>query len=197
MCVPALGAEEESKGLEQAIVAAKKIITVPDNYTDFTHYSSERETSEGKIMVWRLNWSEKEGKNGFVSASVGENGFLYEYNKYNGDESHNGLAQVTKDKAQISAEEFLEKIIPISSGQMKKVNEDSNIPSSEQYNFTYQKFVNEIPVNFITVNIGVNKYSGEITSFYGQNPEIKSMEYPSLDKVIETSVSEKAYLEKL
>jgi hypothetical protein len=197
MCVPALGAEEESKGLEQAIVAAKKIITVPDNYTDFTHYSSERETSEGKIMVWRLNWSEKEGKNGFVSASVGENGFLYEYNKYNGDESHNGLAQVTKDKAQISAEEFLEKIIPISSGQMKKVNEDSNIPSSEQYNFTYQKFVNEIPVNFITVNIGVNKYSGEITSFYGQNPEIKGMEYPSLDKVIETSVSEKAYIEKL
>ena len=197
MCVPALGAEEESKGLEQAIVAAKKIITVPDNYTDFTHYSSERETSEGKVMVWRLNWSEKEGKNGFVSASIGENGFLYEYNKYNGDESHNGLAQVTKDKAQISAEEFLEKIIPISSGQMKKVNEDSNIPSSEQYNFTYQKFVNEIPVNFITVNIGVNKYSGEVTSFYGQNPEIKGMEYPSLDKVIETSVSEKAYIEKL
>lgn len=120
MCVPALGAEEDSKGLEQAIVAAKKIITVPDNYTDFTHYSSERETSEGKIMVWRLNWSEKEGNNGFVSASIGENGFLYEYNKYDGDERHNGLAQVTKDEAQISAEEFLEKIMPTSAGQTKK-----------------------------------------------------------------------------
>ena len=30
MCVPAFGAEEDSKGLEQAIVAAKKIITVPE-----------------------------------------------------------------------------------------------------------------------------------------------------------------------
>ena len=129
MCVPAFGAEEDSKGLEQAIVAAKKIITVPDNYTDFTHYSSERETSEGKIMVWRLNWSEKEGKNGFISASIGENGFLYEYNKYNGDESHKGLAQVTKEKAQISAEEFLKKVIPTDAGEMKIVDKNSNIYS--------------------------------------------------------------------
>ena len=197
MCIPALGAEEDSKGLEQAIVAAKKIITVPDNYTDFTHYASERETSEGKIMVWRLNWSEKEGNNGFVSASIGENGFLYEYNKYDGDGRHNGLAQVTKDEAQISAEEFLEKIMPTSAGQMKKVDGNSNIYSSEEYNFTYQKFINEIPVNFITANIGVNKYSGEITSFNGENPEIKDLEYPTLDNVIETPASGKAYIEKL
>jgi len=197
MCVPALGAEEDSKGLEQAIVAAKKIITVPDSYTDFTHYSSERETSEGKVMVWRLNWSEKEGNNGFVSASIDKNGFLYEYNKYDGDESHNGLAQVTKDKAQISAEEFLERINPTYAVQMKKVDEDSNISSSEEYNFTYQKFVNEIPVNFITANIGVNKYNGEITSFNAESPEIKGLKYPTLDNVIETPVSEKAYIEKL
>ena len=54
---------------------------------------------------------------------------------------------------------------------MKKIDKNSNIFQSEEYNFTYEKFVNEIPVNFITVNIGVNKYSGEITSFNGENPE--------------------------
>lgn len=197
MCVPALGAEEDSKGLEQAIVAAKKIITVPDSYTNFTHYASERETNEGKIMIWRLNWSEKGGNNGFVSASIGENGFLYEYNKYDGDENNNGLAQVSKDKAQSSAEEFLKKIMPTYAGQMKKVDENSSIYSSKDYNFTYQRFVNEIPVNFIHANIGVNKYNGEITSFNGENPEIKGLEYPSLDKIIETSAAEKAYVEKL
>ena len=82
--------------------------------------------------------------------------------------SHNGLAQVTKEKAQISAEEFLEKVIPADAGQMKIVDENSNIYSNEEYYFTYQKFVNEIPVNFVTVNIGVNKYSGEVTSFNGE-----------------------------
>ena len=40
MCVPALGAQEDSKGLEQAIVSAKKNITVPESFTDFTNHSS-------------------------------------------------------------------------------------------------------------------------------------------------------------
>lgn len=197
MCIPAFGAVEDSKGLEQAIVAAKQIITVPDNYTEFTHDSSDRETSQGKVRVWRLDWSEKEGKNGMVSVSISQDGFLYEYRKYNGDESLSGLAKVTKDKAQISAEEFLSKVVPNSAAQMKKIDNDFNISSSEEYNFTYQKFVNEIPVNFITVNVGVNKYSGEVTFFNGENPDIKGLEYPTLDGLVETSLAEKAYIEKV
>ena len=197
MCIPAFGAEEDSKGLEQAIIATKKIITVPESYTDFTHYSSERETSDGKIMVWSFNWSEKEGKNGYISASIGEDGFLYDYNKYTGDENHSTLAQVTRNTAQNSAEEFLKKVIPTSEGVMKKIDGTSNISSGEDYNFTYQKFVNEIPVNFIVVNIGVNKYNGEITYFNGENSGIKKLEYPTLDNVIEAPISEKAYIDKL
>lgn len=197
MCVPAFAAEEDSKGLEQAIIGAKKIITVPDNYTDFTHHSTESETGNGKVRVWRLNWSEKEGNNGYVSASIGEDGYLYEYNRYNGDKGFSGLAQVTKDKAQVSAEEFLEKAIPEYAKQMKKIDENSNFSSNEEYNFTYQKFVNEIPVNFITVNVGINKYNGEVTSFYGGNPEIKGFEYPTIEGIIEPSAAEKAYVEKL
>ena len=197
MCIPAFGAEEDSKGLEQAIIATKKIITVPEGYSDFTHYSSERETSDGKIMVWSFNWSEKEGKNGYISASIGEDGFLYDYNKYTGDENHSTLAQVTRNTAQNSAEEFLKKVIPTSEGVMKKIDGTSNISSGEDYNFTYQKFVNEIPVNFIVVNIGVNKYNGEITYFNGENSGIKKLEYPTLDNVIEAPISEKAYIDKL
>lgn len=197
MCIPTFAAEEDSKGLEQAIIGAKKIITVPDNYTDFTHNSSERETGNGKVRVWRLNWAEKEGNNGFVSASIGEDGYLYEYNKYNGDKVFSGLAQVTKDKAQASAEEFLEKAVPEYAKQMKKIDENSNISSNEEYNFTYKKFVNEIPVNSITVNVGINKYNGEVTSFYGGNPEIKGLEYPTIEGIIEPLAAEKAYVEKL
>jgi len=197
MYIPAFAAEEDSKGLEQAIIGAKKIITVPDNYTDFTHNSSERETGNGKVRIWRLNWGEKEGNNGFISASIGEDGYLYEYNKYNGDKGFSGLAQVSKDEAQVSAEEFLEKATPEYAKQMKKIDENYNISSNEEYNFTYQKFVNEIPVNFITVNVGVNKYNGEVTSFYGGNPEIKGLEYPTKEGIIESSAAEKAYIEKI
>jgi len=197
MCVPAFGAEEDSKGLEQAIVAAKQIITVPDNYTDFTHYSNERETISGKVLVWRLNWSEKEGKNGSVSATIGENGVLYEYRKYNDDINQKGLAQVTKEKAQITAEEFLKKVMPTDAAQMRRVDKNLNSYSNEEYYLTYQKFVNEVPVNFISVNIGINKYSGEVTSFNAENTEIKGLEYPTVDSVMEPAVAEKTYIEKL
>lgn len=197
ICVPAFGAEEDSKGLEQAIIDAKKIIKVPDKYSDFTHYSSERETMEGKVRVWSLNWAEKEGNHGFVSASIGENGFLYEYNKYDGDGDNKGLARVTKSVAKTSADEFLNIVMPADAAQMKVINQDSNNYSNQEYNFVYQKFVNEIPVNFITVNIGVNKYTGEVTSLTGNNLEIKGMEYPSLGNTIAATDAEKAYIEKL
>lgn len=197
ICVPAFGAEEDSKGLEQAIINAKNIIKVPDKYSEFTHYSSERETMEGKVRVWSLNWSEKEGNHGFVSASIGENGFLYEYNKYDGDEDKKGLARVTKSAAKVSADEFLSKVMPANAAQMKVIEQNSNNYSNQEYTFVYQKFVNEIPVNFVTVSIGVNKYTGEVTSLTGNNPEIKGMEYPGLDKTIASAEAEKAYIEKL
>lgn len=197
MCTPVFAAEEDSKGLEQAIIGAKKIITVPDNYNDFTHYSSERETNNGKVRVWDLSWSEKERKNGSISVSIGENGFLYSYNKYNGDIDSSGLAQVKKDKAQVLGKEFLEKALPEYADQMRIVDNSNNVFSSEEYNFTYQKFVNETPVDFITINMGVNKYSGEVTTFNAKDPEFKGLEYPNLDGTIEQSVAEKAYIEKM
>ena len=197
ICVPAFGAEEDSKGLEQAIIDAKNIIKVPDKYSGFTHYSSERETMDGKVRVWSLNWAEKEGNHGFVSASIGENGFLYDYNKYDGDEDKKGLARVTKSAAKASADEFLSKVMPADAAQMKVIEQNSNNYSNQEYNFAYQKFVNEIPVNFVTVSIGVSKYTGEVTSLTGNNPEIKGMEYPGLDKTISSADAEKAYTEKL
>lgn len=197
MCTPAFAAKEDSKGLEQAIIGAKKIVTVPDSYSEFTHYSGERETNNGKVRVWELNWSEKEGNNGYISVSIGENGFLYSYNKYNGDINYSGLAQVRKDKAQVLAEEFLEKALPEYTGQMKVIDSSNRIFSSEEYNFTYQKFVNEIPVKFTNVNIGVNKYSGEVTSFNSGDEEVKGLEYPGLYGIIEQSTAEKAYVEKI
>lgn len=195
--IQAFGAEEDSKGLEQAIITAKNIISIPDNYTDFTHNSRERDTNNGKVKVWMLNWSEKEGKNGYVATSIGEDGFLYEYNKYTDEENSNSLAKVTKEQAQLVAEKFMEKAIPVYSNQMRIVENNFNSYSREEYNFTYKKFVNDVSVNFVTVNIGVNKYSGEVTYYNGGNPEFKGIEYPSLEGIMNQDEAEKAYIQKV
>jgi hypothetical protein len=129
--------------------------------------------------------------------SIGENGVLYEYNKYDGDTDKKGLAKVSKDTAKTAADEFLSKAVSAYASQMKQVTVDTNNYSNQEYNFVYQKFVNEVPVNFVTVGIGVDKYTGEITSFNQNNPEIKGMEYPSLDNAITAAEAEKAYINKL
>lgn len=195
--VPAFGAQEDGKGLQEAILNTKNLIKVPDKYSDFTHYSSERETMDGKVRVWSLNWAEKEGNHGIVSASIGENGVLYQYNKYDGDTGKKGLAKVSKDIAKTAAYEFLNKAASPYSAQMKQVTDESNNYSNQEYNFVYQRFVNEVPVNFVTVRIGVSKYTGEIISFYQNNQETKDIKYPNLNKTITVADAEKAYIDKL
>jgi len=197
MCVPAFGAEEDSKGLEKAIIAAKKILIIPDSYSEFTHYSSEVEKNGDKVTVWRLNWAEKEGNNGSIGASIDTNGNLYQYNEYSGDENNTGLAQVTKKEAQNSAEKFLKKVIITDVGEMKIIDKNQNAFQSGTYDFTYEKFINNIPVNFYTVNISVNKYTGEVTSFNELNTDTDKFEYQTLEGIIEPSVAEKNYIDKV
>ena len=197
--IPTFAADEDSKNLEQAIISAKKIITVPDDYTEFTHNSSEREVRGTKVRIWDLNWAEKEDKKGSISASIGEDGFLYQYSNYDGDskDSKDGLANITKDQAQVSAEDFLKNVIPEYIGEIKLVKNDSASFQGDEYNFTYQKFVNEIPVNYIYINVGVNKYSGKVTSFSNDNLEVKGAEYPNLSGIIDSVTAEKAYIDKI
>lgn len=197
--IPVFAADEDSKNLEQAIISAKKIITVPDDYTEFTHNSSEREVRGTKVRIWDLNWAEKEDKKGSISVSIGEDGFLYQYSNYDGDskDSKDGLANITKDQAQVSAEDFLKNVIPEYIGEIKLVKNDSASFQGDEYNFTYQKFVNEIPVNYIYINVGVNKYSGKVTSFSNDNLEVKGAEYPNLSGIIDSVTAEKAYIDKI
>lgn len=195
--LPAFGADEDGKGLEQAITEVKNIITVPDDYSNFSSSSTERDTSSGKIKVWRLDWKQKDGGDGSISASMGEDGFLYEYNKYSGNETSNSLAKVTKDNAQAVAEEFLKKAIPEYYGQLKIVDSNSNISSTQDYDFVYQGFINEVPVNFGNINIGVNKYTGEVNYYNGENLDTKGIQYPSIDDVIEQAAAQKAYIQKI
>jgi hypothetical protein len=197
MCVPVFGAEQDSKGLEEAVVATKKILTIPDSYSEFTHYSNESEKSGSKVTVWELSWAEKEGNNGFISASIDTTGNLYEYNKYSRDESNTGLAKVTKKEAQNSAEKFLRKVIISDIGEMKIIDENQNGFQSDTYDFTYEKFINDIPANFYIINISVNKYTGEVTSFNKLNTEVDEFEYPNLEGLIESSVAEKNYIDKV
>lgn len=195
--MPAFAAESDSKGLEQAIVTMKQVVVIPDNYKDFTHSSSQYDIGDQKVTVWNLEWENSDDNNGYISASIDENGDVLTYNKYSPSENSNGLAKITKEDAQKSVEDFLNKVIPSYSNQMKEIDVNSNNPSSDQYNFTYQQFVDNAPVDFNRVEINVSKSTGEVTSYTGLNPGAKMSDYPSTNSVINLNTAEKSYIDKL
>ncbi|SFC85016.1 YcdB/YcdC domain-containing protein [Clostridium uliginosum] len=196
---PVFAAETDSKSLEQAITAAKNIITVPDDYTNFTHSSSGSGTSSDKVTTWKLTWKKDQSDYGEIHALIDENKNLYEYNKYCINDISSGLAQITKEEAKNSAEKFLSKVFPSSSNQMKLIDTKTNNFQDNKYTFIYQQFSNDVPISFSSVNIGVNKYTGEVTTFnrLTQNVANKIFEYPTLDNKIDYATAKKAYLDKL
>ena len=196
---PAFAADTDSVSLEKAIVYAKKIISIPTNYNDFTYSSSEYDLSDSKVKVWRLNWSDSEDSKGDISVSIDENGNLIDYNKYDSETASNskGLAKVTRSEGQELAEKFLEKVIPTYASNMKNVPYNLRNLSDNEYYYKFEEFANDIPVNFISLNIGVSKYTGEVTSISGLEHPNKKFIYPTSDEIIEKSEAEKAYIDKI
>lgn len=197
--------ETNSKELEKIIVAVKKLITIPDSYTEFTYsstssteYEEEYEEVYNNPNVWNLEWSEpmNEDTNGRISISIDENNNLLSYNKYtNGKTQQTRLAQFTRNQAQDVAEEFIAKVLPKYASQM--VNIDSNTTDFyNSYNFEYKQFINNVPVSFTNVNISVNKYNNEVESFRASGFQ-NEFEYPSVDGIIKYSDAKKSYIEKL
>ncbi|NLM07646.1 MAG: hypothetical protein GX215_01710, partial [Clostridiales Family XIII bacterium] len=44
MAIPVYAGEEDGKGLEQAILAVKTIVEIPQDYKDFSYYTHDQET---------------------------------------------------------------------------------------------------------------------------------------------------------
>ncbi|WP_035778117.1 S-layer homology domain-containing protein [Clostridium butyricum] len=194
MTSTAFAAELDSKNFEQAIVNVKSIVSISDDYKNFSHSSREISNGNNSVTVWDLEWETDDEKGGYISAKVDSYGNLCAYNNYNNKTDTSGLAKVSKEKAESTAKEFLGKAMPEFSKDMKLVN--SNIYSDEYY-FVYQQYVNDIPVNFIKVNVGVNKFSGEISSYSGLKPGTKKLDYPQVDNVIGIENAEKIYIDKI
>ena len=196
---PVFAVDTDSVGLEKAIASVKEIISIPLEYTDFTYSSNEYDLSDSKVKVWRLNWSDSENSKGDISVSIDENGNLINYNKYDYYDATNskGLAKITRSEGKEVAEKFLGKIIPTYASNMKNVDYNLRNASDEEYYYKFDEFENDIPVDFISLNIGVNKYTGEVTSINGLEPENKTFAYPTLDGIIEKSQAEKAYIDKI
>ncbi|HHU18475.1 MAG: YcdB/YcdC domain-containing protein [Anaerovoracaceae bacterium] len=191
---PAFAAEIDSKGLEQAIIKVKNIVSIPADYKKFEYASSQYESNGKLVSIWNLNWYKEDYSSG-VSASIENDGYLINFNKFT-DKNNEGFGTLSRAEGQKIADAFLKKARPDLSEYMKP-EENQNYYNSDRYHYRYRMYQNDAIVSFIDIEIEVDKYTGEVIglNFMGAGEDFSKL--PSSDGVIGIEVAKKAYLEEI
>ena len=193
--VVAFASENDGSNLEKAIVSAKNIITIPEEYSDFSYYYNENTEENESSGAYTLDWSNKDGES--ISIQVDDNGNILEYHKFDSNNDSSGLAKISKEDAKAIAEKFMQKSVKFKEGSIKIIDDRSNLSQSSDYEFKFGQFVNNIPVSFNTIDLSINKYNGEVTSLIRNNNDVKDYIFSSKDSIINKEAAKKAYLEKI
>ncbi|MDD2484324.1 MAG: hypothetical protein PHQ50_04820, partial [Eubacteriales bacterium] len=187
---------DESASLEKAILAVKQVVTVPADYTEFSHYSYTSDTENDSELIWNLTWQKPEDY-ASISATVDSAGNIMSLYQYKNDEDQQGLAKVTRAQAEVKAKEFLKKVYPKMASDMREINRKDNILFSYDHYFEFALYANDLKVSFIKVSLSVNKYNGEISSFNGLTEGFSLPVLPTKTGAITKDAAVAAYLEKL
>lgn len=193
--VSAFAADNDGSSLEKAILSAKSIITVPTDYSDFSYYYNENTEENKSTGSYTLEWSNKNG--GSISINVDNDGNMLGYSKFDSKNDSSGLAKISNDDAKGIAEKFLQKSIKLKQGSIKIIDDESSLSQSSDYEFKFGQFVNDIQVSFNTINVSVNKYTGEVTSLTRSENDIKEYRFEAKDSTINKEEAKKAYLDKI
>ena len=194
--IPALAAETESKGLEQAILKVKSVVTIPDDYKDFQYSSSQYEENGKLVSVWYLNWN-KDDYSASISASVEDGGYLVNYNRYDNKQSE-GLGNVTREAGQKTAAEFLAKVRPDIAADLRlQENTDNSNSASDRHYYQYKLYKNDIAVSYVEASVEVDKHTGEVLGYYFQGSGEELSNFPSSEGVIGLEAAKTAWLSKI
>lgn len=193
--MPVFAAESESKELEKAICLVKSVITIPKELTEFSQSSYKEENVDGmSVTVWDFNWnSEDDTSQLYVSIDSDENFLRY---RFYTDQEENGLAKITRATGEKTALSFLKKLMPKYSSDFRQINEKENQNNSYNLCYTYQPYVNDVALRFITTTICIDKYTGTVTSFHRNDTPFAFSKLPSKEDSLTKEEAEKTYFEQ-
>lgn len=160
--VPVYGANDESKGMEDAILAVKNVVQIPASHTEFRYELVKGSEENQEANFWRFNWNNKDGK-GSISATVDENNLLVSYNQFLSVEKQ-GVSKLTYEDGKKTSLAFLGKANPMLSKEMKLV-EGTNRGNVNAYTYDFVLYKNEIPVDFVRANLVVDKFTNQVSAF--------------------------------
>ena len=182
------------KELEKAIAKSKKLFNIGSQYDKFTHnidYNNDH-------VIFYLNWSDSKEKLGSISVGINSDGTVINYNTWKPiyGESKPALPKISKNEGLKIAEGFIKKVSPEFANNIQYVDREGPIDlGSEVYNYTFVRTVNNIPFYEDTIDISINKATGEVINYY-TNWNL-NVEFPQANNIIDKNQAKKLYAEKI
>lgn len=137
---------------------------------------------------WLIQWymrSENENVNidVWINSDTGKVKRLYK-NEYDSNEDRPTIAQMTKEEAQVIADEFVRKINPEEYKEVKlQENRYLKYGNYSNYSFTYSRQINGIPFHANLISVEVDGIKGKVISYdYNWDDDVS---LPSLDGIID------------
>ncbi|HWQ80510.1 MAG TPA: S-layer homology domain-containing protein [Anaerovoracaceae bacterium] len=192
--IPVLGAETDSKGLEQAILKVKSIVTIPDDYKDFQYSSNQYEDNGKTVSVWDLNWNTDDYSSG-ISATVEDGGALINYNKYYKNQNE-GLGAISREAGEKTAAAFLAKVRPDIAADLR-LEKNTDASASDRHYYRYKLYKNDTVVSYVEASVEIDRHTGEVLGYYLQGASEDLTKLPSTDGAIGLEAAKAAWLEKI
>lgn len=180
------------KKMEEVILKVKGLFNISDDYDSF---NSQVSSSDSETYFY-FNWSDSQEKLDNLSVSTNEEGDIISFNKYNPVyvQTDTKLPKYSYEEAEKLALDFIQKIDPVIYKEIKIEDNKSPINSWDiDYNFRYIRVVNSVPFPANTVNINVNKFTGEISNYHTNWQ--RDIVFSEIEKVISLEEGIKAYKE--
>ncbi|GAX89550.1 YcdB/YcdC domain-containing protein [Effusibacillus lacus] len=165
---------------EQAIEAAKKLVSIPDGYelVEASYYESKDHPGiYGQNSVWTIRF-EKKGKpdNGSITFTMhGKTGALLNLNAHDNDDGQ-GDSAISRDEARTMVKEYLNKLAPDRANQVTEEELPQDFGSGQtMHTFKFVRTVDGIPYPPNHVSITVNG-KGQLRNYYCEWTE--GLEFP-------------------
>ena len=190
LAVPSTSFADYDKGLEEAILKAKEVFDITDDYDEFNYEID----NYGEELEFYLAWSDSSNELGEISVRVNSKGRIKNYYIYKPYHRHYGpkLAKISSIEAKLKADKFIRKL---DSGYIQKIKyQPDDRPLNvydRRYNFTYIRQENGILFPSNTINVSVDNMTGDVTRFYSIWEE--DLHFPKPEGIITLEEGQEAF----
>lgn len=186
------GDKQYNEKLEESVIKAKKLFSISDEYDKF----DSSVNSYGGNTIFSLSWRDTKEELKNITVTMDIDGNVISFDSYfDNSKSDSKLPNYTKKQAQEVAMDFIKKISPDVKSIKLLQDKNPDYLNNENYNFQYIRSVNDLEYKVNSINLNVNKYTGEVVNYYINWD--RDLAFPSPKDIIDKEEAKKLFKEKI